>query len=1419
MMAKLIFPLFGHLRWIPFILAIPGSAEVLPEVRITEFLAVNEEGLRDEDGDRPDWIELWNASGTSGTVDGWYLTDDPADPTKWRLPDTVMEAGKRLIVFASDKDRATPDGELHTNFRLQSEAGGFLALVRPDGVTTASVFTAYPEQEEDVSYGVTFAGGVLATLLAEGASARWWVPSGDVAGWTLPGFDDSGWTPAATGIGYDTSQSYQPFFGPGGDLGSAMQNVNPSVFIRVPFQYSAASGNDKFTLRMRWEDGFAAYLNGEEITRQRAPETLAWNSTSEPTGGRDEDEAVTLFDYPIKAGDLRDGENVLAIHGLNQSIGSSDLLFSPRIEAKRVDLSSGQAVFLTEPSPGLPNSGPQFDGLVADTKFSVDRGTFEVPFSLEITSATLGAAIRYTLDGTVPDETNGLLYNGPIAITGTTVVRAMAFRSGYRSTNVDTQTYLFPADVINQPGMRPQITQHPTWGPQMQNALEALPAISLSFDGNDINRTELPVSVELLNFENGNRQVEAGAVRVGGRFTDYAKHSLRLHFRSSYGTRRFEYPVFANRFDGVSAVTSFDALDLRAGNQDMVHRGAYLSNLFADDSMLAMGQPAPRGRFVHLYFNGNYRGMYHLRERFHAAMISDYHPGPEEEYTTIDAVNRGNFFSSGILQNGDGADWNRILSDLQGPQPFRDVRQRLNVENLIDFMLLWTSGSCESEFRAVGSPQNGFPFVFHMKDADGFLRPPDLVDNDPLNRTFAYVHLVTHPGPADAMSRLRIEGDPDFRILLADRIHRHFFNDGALTPSRHLARLEDLVKMARLPYLAEAARWGFHDGTPNRNPAQWEAYQQDILQNQFPVLAAGQIAKLRAAGMYPEIEAPVFSQHGGSLPPGQGLVMTGTTSKIYYTLDGTDPRESGGILSSTAIEATWDPDQPGPEDFISTGASWRYLADGSDQGTAWRAGGFDDEAWPLGGSELGYGEGDEETVLAFVDTDPSMPGIQRNATTYFRKRVTIPDPAAFSSFTFSIKYDDGMALYLNGRELIRENLADGATFDTFADGNSPDETAYFDFSIPVSAFAAGENVIAVEMHNASSFSGDLSFDLRLWGEAPGAGALLTKEVPLDGPTLIKARGWDDERGEWSALTEAFFSLGSVPASAENLVISEIHYRPAEPVHPEERAVSQDRDDYEFIELFNRSSQPVALEDLAFVDGITYAFGRQEILGAGQRLVLVRDEEAFRARYGEAVPIAGVYTGRLSNGGERLELARGDESLVNFFYGDEAPWPEAAAGDGPSIFLADLQGSPEIASGLSWKAHAISGGAPGDADYADDFASWKHRNGVVSAVDDFDGDGLNALLEYLLDSSPTEASPDALPRVGVELRNDQRFPTLTFQSHPERSDVAWSVETSHDLDTWQSEEFLPVAPGLFRRVRPLTNSENRGFYRIRARLDR
>ena len=103
------------------------------------------------------------------------------------------------------------------------------------------------------------------------------------------------------------------------------------------------------------------------------------------------------------------------------------------------------------PTPGSANGAGVAEPQVADTTFSVDRGFYDATFDVEITTATAGSTIRYTTDFSWPTESTGTIYSGPISITTTTVLRAIAYKTGLLSTNVDTQTYIYLADVINQP--------------------------------------------------------------------------------------------------------------------------------------------------------------------------------------------------------------------------------------------------------------------------------------------------------------------------------------------------------------------------------------------------------------------------------------------------------------------------------------------------------------------------------------------------------------------------------------------------------------------------------------------------------------------------------------------------------------------------------------------------------------------------------------------------------------------------------------------------------------------------------------------------------------------------------------------------------------------------------------------------------
>src|SRR5687768_17204313 len=116
---------------------------LLAGVVINEFVADNNSSLLDENNDRPDWIELRNTDATSVNLNGYYLTDDSANLTKWRFPSVSISAGGYLVVFASTKNRAVAGQQLHTNFALEA-SGEYLALVKPDGVTLADSFNPYP---------------------------------------------------------------------------------------------------------------------------------------------------------------------------------------------------------------------------------------------------------------------------------------------------------------------------------------------------------------------------------------------------------------------------------------------------------------------------------------------------------------------------------------------------------------------------------------------------------------------------------------------------------------------------------------------------------------------------------------------------------------------------------------------------------------------------------------------------------------------------------------------------------------------------------------------------------------------------------------------------------------------------------------------------------------------------------------------------------------------------------------------------------------------------------------------------------------------------------------------------------------------------------------------------------------------------
>jgi len=123
-----------------------------PGVEISEFMADNDNTINDEDGDASDWIEIHNGGSTTANLSGWFLSDQPGNLSKWRLPNVSLAPNGYLLLFASGKNRTNPVPRLHTNFQLGKDAG-YLALADTSTNIVSEFAYPYPQQFEDVSYG------------------------------------------------------------------------------------------------------------------------------------------------------------------------------------------------------------------------------------------------------------------------------------------------------------------------------------------------------------------------------------------------------------------------------------------------------------------------------------------------------------------------------------------------------------------------------------------------------------------------------------------------------------------------------------------------------------------------------------------------------------------------------------------------------------------------------------------------------------------------------------------------------------------------------------------------------------------------------------------------------------------------------------------------------------------------------------------------------------------------------------------------------------------------------------------------------------------------------------------------------------------------------------------------------------------
>ena len=1249
--------------------------DVLLPLILNEIMTRNEIGIQDGYGTREDWIEIHNPNPTAVNLDGYFLTDDPSQLTKWNFPSIEIPASGYLIVFASGVNTVDPDGNPHTNFKMES-AGEYLAIIRPDGTSIDNSFhPSFPEQFADISYG-------------------------------------------------------------------------------------------------------------------------------------------------------------------SQSI-------------------DGARAFFSLPTPNEAN-GSGVPGVVKDTNFSMKRGFYDAPFRVAVTNDTPGTIIRYTLDGSRPSESDGNVYTEPVLVDTTTTLRAIAYRPGWLSSNIDTQTYIFVDDVAQQPAnppgwpvdwsnsgdpsaihpadyeMDPRVVRNTLPGYGIREALLDIPSVSIAMEPRDFlnaegqsatgiysnprSRFERPCSIEYIR-PDGIRGFQYDAkIEVHGNASRRAarmhKHSLRVTFTTEFGgPGRLEYPLFPE-----SPVDQFNKLVLRAcftdswglvswaSNRYRPNDSQYFRDVWMKESLRDMGQPSSYGNFVHLYVNGLYFGLHNLTERLEDDFWAEHLGGAKEDWE----INKD--------LSGGGNRWNQMMSlangNITSARNYQRIQDYLDVVNFADYMLLHFYADSED-----WPHHNGYAAA-NAVSGDGKYRFW-CWDQEIVLDKYSWNRYGDSRGVGSPFQRLR--QNAEFRILLADRAQKHLFNGGALSETESANRYLSIANRIDKAIVAESARWGdtqattpygdtpgsstnidadYYPPTINRpiyftREQHWLVERDNVVNNYIPTLhdqndSRSIIRELRTNNLFPSIDAPRFSQFGGEVPHGFELGITGATGTIYYTLDGSDPRMTGGAANPLATSIptgvsvdTLFPFEDSGWQFLDTGArlssSNVVVGHESYDSTDWKHPDFTDETWTTGQAMLGgdsVSDINGESLATIIDIGPSG---NRHLTIYFRKHFNVDEANGYTALTAGVKRDDGAILYLNGREIGRTNMPRGtvsaldvaSTGTTGAAENAVNQIVY---TLEPGLLRNGTNVLAVEVHQSSSGSGDMGIDVELT-------ALKPAEPPT--PVALTQTGTVSARilsgGEWSALSEASFVVGT-SASAVNLAVSEIMYNPVGA-----------REDSEYIEVMNISDrESIDLTNVHFDAGLSYEFPAGFSLAPLERAVIVKNQSVFAATYPTAgITIApGVFTGNLSNSGEEIAVKDGSgNDIRRFAYSDRNPWPESPDGMGYALVLVSPSTNPDHSLPQNWRGSASLGGSPGDTD-AVTFIGDPDR--------DSDRDGRTAFFEHALARSDENPADGSVFNIGFVIFDDrsglglQEFLELTFTRNLPADDALIEAETSTDLVTWSPLEAVLTA---------------------------
>ncbi len=695
---------------------------------VTEVMTSNRSSVTNADGALCDWVELYNAGDEVIDLTGLYFSDDPGNTDKWMFPETEIAPGERMVLNCSSDTAA--EGE--ADFGLAKD-GCTLVITGPLGNNI--LFFEVPALEPDRSWA----------LLEDGTYA--------MTDMVTPGFENT----------EDGRMEYVAVSAPPGPL--MISEVMPS--------------NNSL---MRQSDG-KCYDWAEIVNISDTAVNLSDYFLS------DDADMPEKFNLPDRV--LEPGESVIIIcSGYTELTGTyihASFTLS-RAESwlyitgphgaysdyiRIYDVPYGCSVgrtegengtyYFTEPTPGTENgSGVAF--ISANPVASSPEGVYD---DVEYVSVAFSAPgeIYYTTDGSVPDRYS-TLYEEPLELTETTVVRTVSYEDGKLPSDVITATY-----IINEYHTLPVVS------------MVANPGEMTYMYHNYKSSIEIPGSLSL--YENGEGfTIDCGLEMHGHTGLELPKKSFKINFRGRYGGL-LNYQVFGEEGPAV-----YDSLCLRAGQdygQSIIREQLFTSLcLDATDHVLVQ-----RDKYCILYINGRYYGIYCLKEAFSNLYYAENQGVSEESVTMVQApVGYGEFLDLIWFCQG---------NDMSDPENYAYISSKIDIDSIIDWMIMQaysSNGDVQQNLRYYKSSENGDKYMFAFYDLDWAFY---------FHTCFSHV-LDYDMGWQHIGMTANLMENPDFRAQFLERVSYHMNN--TLTDEIVIGRIDYYEKLLEPEIERERDRWG-----------------------------------------------------------------------------------------------------------------------------------------------------------------------------------------------------------------------------------------------------------------------------------------------------------------------------------------------------------------------------------------------------------------------------------------------------------------------------------------------------------------------------------------------------------------------------------------------------------------------------------